>query len=207
MTHSSWMFFLGVLLIAICSDLFIPVVLGRYYPGYNHLVDTISALCAAGSPVQRYACMTLVGVGILLILFTYGQARAFHSLNWCHILFLFGIALFGIGTVLAGIFPESPPGTPETISGKIHGIASGIGFLFLIFNPLWALWIQEFSRLRFANGLLFPLAIITFVLFLVSENRVTGILSYTGLFQRLNLAILYGHLFFNYLWQTKKVVS
>jgi len=57
------------------------------------------------------------------------------------------------------------------------------------------------------NGLLFALAIMTFVLFLVSEHRTTGILSYTGLFQRLNLAILYGHLFFNYLWQTKKVVS
>jgi len=34
---------------------------------------------------------------------------------------------------LAGIFPEDPEGITETISGKIHGIASGLGFLF--FNP------------------------------------------------------------------------
>ncbi|MBN1834123.1 MAG: DUF998 domain-containing protein [Deltaproteobacteria bacterium] len=205
MTYSSWMFFLGILLIAICSDLLIPVVLGRYYPGYNHLVDTISTLGTPGSPVQRYACMTLIGVGILLLLFTYGQARAFHSMTWCHILFILGTSLFGIGTVLAGICPETQPGTPETAPGKIHGIASGIGFLFLIFNPLWALWIQEFSKLRFVNGLLFPPAIMTFVLFLVSEHRTTGMLRYTGLFQRLNLLILYGHLFFNYLWQMKKL--
>jgi len=89
------MFFLGILLIAICSDLFIPVLLGRYYPGYNHLVDTISTLGVPGSFAQSSARMTLIGVGILLILFTYGQARAFHCLNWCHILFLLGIALFG----------------------------------------------------------------------------------------------------------------
>jgi hypothetical protein len=41
MTHAYRIFFLGILLLAICSDLFIPVVLGRSYPGYNHLVDTI----------------------------------------------------------------------------------------------------------------------------------------------------------------------
>jgi hypothetical protein len=58
----------------------------------------------------------------------------------------------------------------ESAPGKIHGIASGIGFLFLMFNPFWALWIQEFSRLRFVNGLVFPLAIMTLVLFPVSEQ-------------------------------------
>lgn len=205
MTHAFWVFFLGILLLATCSDLFIPLVLGHSYPGYNHLVDTISTLGMPGSPVQIYGCMTLIGVGILLTFFTYGQARLFHHMTWPHILFLLGIALFGIGTVLAGIFPETPQGMPETASGKIHGIASGIGFLFLILNPLWALWIQEFSRLRFVNGVLFPLAIVSFVLFLVSEHGTTGILHYTGLFQRLNLLLLYGHLILNYLWQTRKV--
>jgi len=41
MTHAFWVFFLGILLLATCSDLFIPLVLGHSYPGYNHLVDTI----------------------------------------------------------------------------------------------------------------------------------------------------------------------
>lgn len=179
-------------------------MLGKYYSGYNHFVDTISRLGTAGSPVQKYACITLVSVGILLIFFMYGQALAFHSIAWCHILYLLGIALFGVGAVLAGIFPESPPGTPENLSGKIHGIASGIGFLFLILNPLWALWIKEFSKLRFVNGVLFPLALISFTLFLASRHYATGFFRYTGLFQRINLLILYGHLFSNFFWQMKK---
>lgn len=204
MTQFSWLFFLGILLIAICSDLFVPVVLGRYYPGYRQLVDTISTLGMPGSPIQKYACITLVGVGILLVFFTYGQALAFRFRTGFHSLYLLGIALFGVGTVLAGIFPETSLGTPETLSGKIHGIASGIGFLFLILNPLWALWIEEFSRFRFVNGVLFALAIVTFILFLASKHYPSGFLHYTGLFQRLNLLVLYGHLFMNYIWQIKK---
>jgi len=47
---------------------------------------------------------------------------------------------------------------------------------------------------------LFVLAVLTFVLFLTSENIDSGILQYTGLFQRLNLIILYGHLILNYIW-------
>jgi len=101
---------------------------------------------------------------------------------------------------LAGIFPEDPKGISETISGKIHGIASGIGFIFLILNPLWAIWIAEFKNLRSVNITLFILAILTFILFVTSENINNGILQYTGLFQRLNLIILYGHLILNYIW-------
>ena len=101
---------------------------------------------------------------------------------------------------MAGIFPEDPKGISETISGKIHGIASGIGFIFLILNPLWAIWIAEFRDLRYVNMMLFVLAVLTFILFMISENIDSDILRYTGLFQRLNLTILYGHLIFNYIW-------
>jgi hypothetical membrane protein len=205
MTDMQWKLFLGILLLATVSDLFIPVVLARFYPGYNHLVDTISTLGMPGSPVQTYECATLIGVGLLLTSFAFGQARAFHHITWCHGLFVVGIALFGIGTVVAGIFPESPPEIPETASGKIHGIASGIGFLFLMLNPLWALLIKEFSRLRFVNGVVFPLAFVSFALFLLSEQRTTGILQYTGMFQRLNLLLLYGHLIVNFFWQTREL--
>lgn len=101
---------------------------------------------------------------------------------------------------MAGIFPEDPKGIGETISGKIHGITSGIGFILLILNPLWAIWIAEFKDLRYMNITLFILAILTFILFMISENINSGIFQYTGLFQRLNLIILYGHLILNYIW-------
>jgi len=192
--------FLVILLLAALGDLFIPIIIGVEYPGYNHLIDTISTLGTSNSPVQKFQCINLIAVGILFIIFSVGQDLSFTQIKWCHKLFIIGIILFGVGSILAGIFPEDPKGISETISGKIHGIASGVGFIFLILNPLWAIWIAEFKDLRYVNMTLFVLAVLTFVLFVTSENIDSGILQYTGLFQRLNLIILYGHLILNYIW-------
>ncbi|MBA7557424.1 hypothetical protein ES705_50179 [subsurface metagenome] len=192
--------FLVILLLATLGDLLIPVIIGIEYPGYNHLIDTISTLGTDKSPVQKFQCINLIAVGILFIIFSIGQGLSFTQIKCCHTLFIIGIVLFGVGTILAGIFPEDPKDIAETISGKIHGIASGIGFIFLILNPLWAIWIAEFKDLRHVNITLFILAILTFILFMISENINSGILKYTGLFQRLNLIILYGHLIINYIW-------
>ncbi len=192
--------FLVILLLATLGDLFIPIIIGNKYPGYNHLIDTISTLGTNKSPVQKFQCINLVTVGILFIIFSVGQGLVFTQIKWCHRLFILGIVLFGVGTILAGIFPEDPKGIAETASGKIHGIASGIGFIFLVLNPLWAIWIAEFKELRYINMTLFVLAVLTFILFMISENISSGILKYTGLFQRLNLIILYGHLILNYIW-------
>ena len=192
--------FLVILLLATLGDLLIPIIIGSEYPGYNHLIDTISTLGTNISPIQKFQCINLIAVGILFIIFSFGQCLSFTQIKWCHTLFIIGIVLFGVGTILAGIFPEDPKGIGETISGKIHGIASGIGFIFLILNPLWAIWIAEFKALRYVNITLFILAILTFILFVTSENINSGILKYTGLFQRLNLIILYGHLILNYIW-------
>jgi len=192
--------FLVILLLATLGDLLVPIIIGVEYPGYNHLIDTISTLGTSNSPVQKFQCINLIAVGILFIIFSVGQGLAFTQIKWCHRLFVLGIVLFGVGTILAGIFPEDPKGIAETISGKIHGIASGLGFIFLILNPLWAIWIVEFKDLKYVNITLFILAILTFILFVTSENIDSGILQYTGLFQRLNLIILYGHLILNYIW-------
>ena len=195
--------FLVILLLATFSDLFVPIIISVKYPGYNHLIDTISTLGTNESPVQKFQCVNLIAVGILFIIFSVGQGLAFIQINWYHRLFILGIVLFGIGSILAGIFPEDPKRITETVSGKIHGIASGLGFIFLILNPLWAIWIVEFKDLRQVNITLFILAILTFILFIISENIDNGILKYTGLFQRLNLVILYGHLIFNYIWMMR----
>ena len=203
MGKSQSIIFLVILLLATLGDLFIPIIIGIKYPGYNHLVDTISTLGINKSPVQKFQCINLIVVGILFIVFSVGQGLSFTQIKWCHTLFILGIILFGVGTILAGIFPEDPKGISETISGKIHGIASGIGFIFFILNPLWAIWIAEFKDLRQVNMMLFVLAVLIFILFLISENINSGFLKYTGLFQRLNLVILYGHLILNYIWNIR----
>jgi hypothetical protein len=190
---------LVILVLAALSDLMVPFILGTRYPGYSHLKETISAMGSKNSPVQKFQCLNLIFVGFLFVLFAAGSALEFTQFKWSHKLFILGIVLFGVGTIIAGIFPEDPRGVPETYSGKIHGIASGIGFLFFILSPLWSLWIVELKRLNFFNLICFFMAVLTFILFIISERQETGILKYTGLFQRVNLLVLYLFLIINYI--------
>ena len=108
--------FLIILLLATLGDLLIPIIIGTKYPGYSHFIDTISSLGTNEIPVQRYQCFTLVVVGLLFILFTIGQYKAFASITWCHKIYIIGIILYGIGTIIAGILPEDPVGIDETVS-------------------------------------------------------------------------------------------
>jgi hypothetical protein len=186
------------LILAALADLLVPVVIGKKYPGYNHFIDTISTLGTKKSPVQKYECINLIVAGILLIVFSIGQLFLINPKNWAVWLYTAGVILFGIGSVFAGIYEEDVKGVAETIRGKIHGIASGIGFLFLVFAPLWAVWIKAFENLIVFNIIMLILGFLTFVLFLVSDNKTYGFLRYTGLFQRINLIILYGVLVINF---------
>ena len=45
--------FLVILLLATLGDLIVPIIIGIKYPGYNHLMDTISTLGTNKSPVQN----------------------------------------------------------------------------------------------------------------------------------------------------------
>lgn len=190
---------LAILLTATLSDLLLPFFISRRYPGYSHLTDTISTLGTKISPARRYGCDSLIFSGCLFFIFGTGQYFFFEQTTWLHKMYTAGIIVFAIGSVLAGIFPEDPRGTEETPSGKIHGISSGIGFIFLILNPLWAVWIVEFYQMQVINIILFILGLVTFIFFLMSENKTRGILRFTGLFQRLNLIVLNAVLILNFL--------
>ena len=191
-----------ILVIAALADLLVPAWLGSKYPGYNHFRDTISTLGTKESPVKKQENLNLILVGILLALFSFGQNSAFENNGWSQNLYVFGIFSFGIGCIIAGIFPEDSEGHKESVSGKIHGIASGIGFIFLILNPLWAIFIDAFAECRVLNVFLFAAGLGTFTAFILSKNKDTGLLKYTGLFQRLNLIVLYGCLVFNFTTMT-----
>ena len=183
---------------AALADFFIPLIIGLKYPGYNHFRDTVSTLGTKESPVKKQEGINLIVVGTLFLVFGFGQISAFVSVGWSHQFYIIGINAFGVGSILAGIFPEDPKGFEESVSGKIHGIASGIGFLFLMLNPLWAVFIDAFEKYRELNILFFGAGIITFTLFMLSEKRETGWYQYTGLFQRLNLIVLYTCLILNF---------
>lgn len=199
MNRPLYFLFFIFLLEAVLFDLFIPIIIAKKYPGYSHLKQAISDLGSSTSPVKNYECINLIIVGILLTAFSIGQNFIPINKNWAFVLYLIGIIVFAIGCIIAGLFPDTIENGKRTKSGKIHGFASAIGFLLLILNPLWVIWIKELSSIRALNIILFILGLTTFVLFIVSEEKESGFLSNTGLFQRLNLIFLYSVLVINYL--------
>lgn len=187
-------------LVAMIGNFVVPLILGRKYPSHNILYDVISELGTKGSPVRKQISAWLIILGILFICFGIGQGLQFRNQTWAHWIYLWGIVVFGIGAgVIAGIFPEDTKGVEETVSGKIHGIFSGLGFMFLIMNPLWALWIEELNGLQGLNTVLFVLGVITFGLFVASEKKETGILGMSGLWQRLNMLVIYSAILVNFI--------
>ncbi|MCK4729732.1 MAG: DUF998 domain-containing protein [Candidatus Aenigmarchaeota archaeon] len=103
-----------------------------------------------------------------------------------------------MGCIIAGIFAEDLKGLKETRSGKIHGIGSGVGFLFLIFNPLWMFGIMDIDNFKIFNLLFFILGFLSFAIFVISNYKKGPIIGLTGLWQRINLGILYLPLIVNY---------
>jgi len=95
-------------------------------------------------------------------------------------------------------FKKMTKGVEEIVPGKIHGIFSGLGFMFLIMNSLWALWIDELNRLEGLNTILFILGVISFGLFVASEKKGAGILGMGGLWQRLNMLVIYSAILVNF---------
>jgi len=190
--------FLSVGLIAVIGDFIVPYLLGKKYPNYSNLKDTISTLGTNKSPVKKQLSYWLITTGTLLLIFSVGHLFVFSSYSWKHILYLLGLVIFGMGSILAGIFPEDVKGEKETMSGIIHGISSGLGFIFLIFNPLWMFLIIENNNLKIFNILFFAIGFLSFVTFLVSYKR--DRVELLGLWQRINLAALYLPLIVNYLF-------
>lgn len=193
------------LLIILFVDLIFPTLLSVKYPNYSLLHDTISTLSIKASPVRVFALMALFVNGVTVLIYSYWVSDYFETYSWSQNLYLIGLTVFGVASIIAGIFPEDPIGATETFNGKLHGIASGIGFLLLILNLIWAIFIPELSGYTNCHWFLFVIAVFSFGLFLVSVNYERGWMSYTGLFQRINLTILYCALIFHALILIEKI--
>ena len=82
----------------------------------------------------------------------------------------------------------------ESASGRVHGIASGLGFLLIMVALAATWWIPDLRTVRRTIVGLFLVAVVTFALFLASEDVTTGWLAPTGLYQRFNLVAIYAGL-------------
>jgi hypothetical protein len=196
-THLVWVaLVLGT--VAMVGDFVVPSILARKYPGYSPLRDTISTLGTRESPVKKQTTLWLIVLGVCFLAFAAGQASQFYAFTWRHWFYLAGIFAFGLGAgIVAGLFPEDAVGMAETLSGKIHGIGSGLGSILLLLTPLWARGIGEFARVKPWNTLGFATALVAFVLFLISGKTYGPLIRLTGIWQRLYLAAAYGALLVN----------
>jgi len=180
-----------LLIFILIGDFLCPYILARFYPGYNHIKDVMSLLGTEKSPVSKWYNLWLILWGSGLIIASAKILASYHTIS--RISAITGATLIficGLGGIISGIFPICADEEVETTSGKIHGIASGLGFLALAFFPLISLEIYGQSSCSFLSALsliVFILGIVLFTLFVLSKN----IIGNSGLWQRLHLAVYY----------------
>ena len=123
--------------IACIGDFLVTIVLGCFYPRYNHLKFTMSELATVKSPVAIWISTWWIIYGILIIIFGIGFGKALNLKNTLTKVSTALIILFGIGAGIgAGIFSYSPITQETTISGNIHDISAGVGFIAILFLPI-----------------------------------------------------------------------
>nr|WP_280954412.1 DUF998 domain-containing protein [Methanohalophilus levihalophilus] len=187
-------------MIATVGDFLVTFVLGFFYPNYNHLTLVMSELGTVQSPVATWINLWWIVFGVLIIVFAFGYRKAFPSGKKSVRIVTLLILLFGIGAGIgAGLFPMEPGGTETTLTGKLHGICAGTGFIAIMFVPLVSLGIfhrRSATKMYWSSIGAFLFGLIFFFLFVVSENSssIDGILGYTGLWQRLFLLSQYVYL-------------
>ena len=184
-------------LAAFVGDFLVTIALGFSYPGYNHLKLVMSELGSPASPVAVWMGAWWVVFGILFIAYAIGFAVAFAPIRKLALVAGLLICLFGLGAgVGAGLFPMDPVGAAATRAGELHDVFAGAGFLSIAFVPLASLVLFPRRRvpgMYWLSIAAFLLGLASLTLFIVSEDAPStqGILSLTGLWQRLFLLIHY----------------
>jgi hypothetical membrane protein len=187
-------------LLAFIGDFLVTIVLGSFYPGYNHLTLVMSELGTFQSPVATWINLWWIIGGVLFCAFAVGFRMAFAAHRKSATLVMALIVLFGLGAwICGGLFPMEPGGVETTLAGRLHGACGGLGYLALAFVPLASLAIFPKGRSprlhRLSIGV-FVLGLASFGLFIAAEDVAStgNLLSYAGLWQRLFLLDHYAYL-------------
>lgn len=187
-----------LLLVATIGDFAVPYLLAPFYKGYNHQKQVMSVLGNPESPVRiPYNCW-LISLGLLLLIATRNIMELYSSVSYGLTVILVAlISLFAIGAgIFAGIFSVDKTKQIKTISSRIHGISSALGFTALSFSPLFLfiLSIKTHDNVTgIISGFSFILTIFFFTLFIVSDKETfkKTKVDNEGLWQRLSLLFMY----------------
>ena len=190
--------FFSILPFLLAADLMIPFLLAPTYKGYSHLMQVMSVLGSSKAPLHLIDNIWLIifGCTILVSLFQcysiIAKTSNIISIILCSVIFIYAIG----GCILSGFFSVGETKNLETVSAKIHGYGSVIGFLLLTLAPLLiGLYFFKISDgfLGVLSLICFILAIAFFVLFVMADkpNYKGTIIAFEGLWQRLSLLFMY----------------
>ena len=187
-------------ILACLCDLVFTRLLAMQYPGYKPLLQPMSDLGDAGSPVAGLASTWWIVMGLMFIIFAYGFYRTLHHLGKPAQAAGWMIAVYGIGEGLgSALVPGSPGHAFRTTNSIVHNILGGFGVLAIILIPFfimkicrarhWTL-LYGYSWFTTVSGISF------FVLFSISffYHPAGSWISYNGLWQRLFMLVYYLYL-------------
>jgi hypothetical membrane protein len=175
-------------------------IFGAFYPGYDHLKNTMSSLGASKSPVSAEMSAWWVVMGVLIIFFGIGFQKAFSENGRKGRFASWLIILYGLGEGIgSGLFKADRIPDGMTFSGFFHDMVGGIGVTaILIFPLIMQKMISNKENLYFSrlSIIVFVCGIVSILLFLFrfspDENDFLSI--YKGLWQRLFMLNTYIYL-------------
>lgn len=191
-----WVILSSFLCIAACiGDLLSLYILGRKFPGYSQVTDTISSLGASVSPVSNLTSAWWIIIGIIFIVFAVGFASAYKEKGRTVIIAALLIAVYGVGEGLgSGLFKADHVGGALTTSAIIHDAIGGIGIVAILILPLVMRRIFHKEKHRAFNifsNLIFYTGIFSSLLFLSRYGDDNFLGHYKGLWQRITLVNTY----------------
>lgn len=204
MNNSLFKFFVSpnvgfyLLIVAILGDILIPFILAPFCNKYNHLTMVMSLLGNRNSPVYVYYNVWLVVAGLMLLCGNISLYKSYSNTSPLIAAWLFIVILiYAIGgCILSGLFSVGETKELLTVSAKIHGYGSVLGFFALTFAPL-IIGILSIRSKHLAMGLIsfvfFILAVLFFALFVMADKKAFAqtIIANEGLWQRLSLLCMY----------------
>ena len=142
-------------------DLIIPFLLAPFYKDYNHLTQVMSVLGNSKAPLHLIYNIWLVVFGVAILISTLQLYPTIAQVSNPISIMLFSvIVIYALGgCILSGIFSVGETKSLETLSARIHGYGSVIGFLLLTFAPLFV----GLYFFKASNGLLGILSLICFI--------------------------------------------
>jgi hypothetical membrane protein len=186
------------LIIAIIGDFAIPYFLATFYKGYSHNLMVMSLLGNPNSPVRIFYNTWLIILGILLI-FSSSIVFSKYSLisKPLTIATVVLILIFAIGAgILSGIFSVNQSKEIITVESQIHGVGAVLGFMSMLFVPLFLAILSYKNNSNF-EGMLFTIcfifAFVFFVFFIMADKPQfqSTFIKNEGLWQRLSLLSMY----------------